>query len=123
MRITTVKTQQLDEFDLLMHCAIKLNLARIDAEKIGAKVNRNQVVRQYFMQKALRPPKGAVNMVKNVIKDIRTAAYTFDQYFQLYIGFKPTLDCNPLGEIVKAGLKEKFNVEVEEIPYALTPTI
>lgn len=118
-----MKSPNLDAFDLLIHCAIKLNLARIDAENAGTTYNRNDVVYRYFRSKIVKPPRDAVGLVKNITKEQRHAAYTFDQYFQLYVGYKPTLDCNPLGDVVRAGLKEKFNIDVEEIPHAITPTV
>ena len=118
-----MKSTQLTAIDLLMHCAIKLNLSRIDAENAGITLNRNDVVYRYFRSKIIKPPKDAVGMVKTITKEARHSAYAFDQFFQLYVGCKPTLDCNPLGEKVVSGLKEQFNIDVEEIPYAVATAI
>ena len=118
-----MRTEPLTPVDLLLHCAIKLNLARIDAENAGIKLNRSDVVYRYFRSKITRPPADAVNMIRTITKEKRMAAYAFDQFFQLYVGFKPTLDCNPLGESVVKGLKETFNIDVEEIPHAVATAI
>jgi hypothetical protein len=115
--------QQLTPFDLLTHCAIKMNLARIDAEARGTSYDRNRLAYQYFTQKKLRPPKGAEGMVKTITRNIKYAGYAFDQYFQLYMGTKPTPDCNPIGDKIKEGLLNDYGVTIEEVNNAATAII
>lgn len=109
-----MKTSQFSPFDLLYHCAIKLELARIDAEAAGGKVDRNRVVYQYFSGKKLMPPKDAKRMIGIITRDVKYAAYAFDQYFQLYLGFRPHPSYNAVGPKIQEGLLEKYGVGLPE---------
>jgi hypothetical protein len=99
----TTKSNQLDMWQMLMHCGIKMNLARINAESVKAKYDRNRLVYSYFMGRSLAATEGK-RMVATITRNIKTAGYAFDQYFLLFHGQKPSPDANDLGDKVKEGL-------------------
>lgn len=109
-----MKSTQFSPFDLLMHCAIKLELARLSAEAAGAKCDRNRVVYQYFASRKFMPPKDAKNMIGTITRDIKHAAYAFDQYFQLYFGYRPHPIYAPVGEVIQKGLLNDYGVTLPE---------
>jgi hypothetical protein len=105
-------------FEMLLNCGIKLALARLDAERAGSKVDRNRVVYQYFSAKRLMPPKDSKRMINIITRDIKYAAYAFDQYFQLYLGFRPGPDSHAVGEKIQEDLFTQFGVSLpEELQY------
>lgn len=101
-----LKDDTLDMWQMLMHCAIRLNLARIDAENAGAKYDRNQTVYSYFRRKKAAKNSEGERMINLITRNQKTAAYAFDQYFLLFHGMKSSPDANELGQKVREGLEQ-----------------
>lgn len=101
-KVTTLHDGTLDMWQMLMHCAIRLNLARIDT---GGKYDRNAVVHAYFRRKKAARNSDGQRMIDLITKRNKTAAYAFDQYFLMFHGCKPTPDANELGQKVREGLE------------------
>ena len=87
--------------DLLVTCAIRLNLARLE----NPAYDRNREVYRFFIGKKFKAIGAAKRMVDLITRNVKTAAYAFDQYFQLAYRAKPSPDCNPIGEKVKEGME------------------
>jgi len=103
-------SKQMTIFDMLLHCAIRMNLTRIAAENAGRKYDRNDVVYTYFRKFSgvINPETNAETrgVVRNILKSKKTAGYVFDQYFQLWLGCTPSPDATPLGQVIREGLEK-----------------
>lgn len=104
--VTALRQDTLDMWQMLMHCAIRLNLTRIAAENSGQKYDRNGVVYEYFRRKLAAKNSEGERMIKLITKHKKRAGYAFDQYFLLFHGIKPSPDASQLGEIVREGLEQ-----------------
>ncbi len=93
-------------FTLLLTCGIRLNLMRLDAEKAGKKCNRNKVIFAYFRRFINHRDPDISRIARVIAKAENRAAYAYDQYFLLWIGFKPTPDAADLGPVIEKGLKQ-----------------
>lgn len=93
-------------FSVLMTCGIRLNIVRIEAEKAGRKYDRNKVVYAFFKRFTNNRDSAIRRMAKNITRAASRAGYTFDQYFILWLGFKPSPDAHEIGQIIKKGLQD-----------------
>lgn len=101
-----IRDPSLDMWQMLMHCAIRLNLARLDAERRHAKYDRDQIVFDYFKRKSAANNTEGQRMIGIISKRKKQAGYAFDQYFLLFHGFKPSPDASELGQVVREGLEK-----------------
>lgn len=93
-------------FTVLLNCGIRMNLMRLDAEADGRMYDRNRIVYAYFRRFTANRDKDIQRMAKLVTVSPTRAGYVFDQYFIMWIGFKPTPDAHELGQVIKKGLKD-----------------
>lgn len=91
-------------FSLLLTCGIRLNLMRIEAEKAGRQYDRNKIIYAFFKRFTSNRDSAIRRMAKNITLVASRAAFTFDQYFILWLEFKPSPDANEVGQIIKKGL-------------------